>query len=308
VNKKVLIVIVVVLWGGVLLAAYHYFSTKEKQKAIEKDNQRLFDISVNDYYVAKYYTEHNTLPASLADVTAYSQEESKNVASPVLKDPDKKNYTYQAVSDDTYKICSSFATDTLHNKNLTDDYTQYIASQLEKYAKSVYHKQGYDCIEISMQGNTDNANVASNADAAPPEAFTFLAPANNEKVCLGQDYRLAWEGDENTTKVGIYLIPPQTMNQPQSWIQNGYIASPGEVVEMATSRILEGSMMWKVGALEKYVEAQTPQPVKPGAGYQLGVVTTTGGTQHTYSSDYFEISDCNVASATTPTPQANGGN
>ncbi len=293
-KKGVIIGIIIVLWGAVLIAAYNYFTVKGTQQAIQKDDQRLFDISVNDYYVARYYTEHNQLPASLTDIiAAYGKNENTNIVPPVLQDPDKKDYSYQAVSDDTYKICTTFATDTLHNKNLSDDYSAYIATQLERYAKSVYHKSGYDCIELSMRGNPqDQANV----DVSNMEPFTFLAPANGEKICLGQDYRLAWEGDENTTQVSIYLIPPNSLHLSESWIQNGYVVSPGEVVEMATSRILEGSLIWKVGALETPTGKTEPEPVIPSDGYQLGVVTTIAGIQRTSTSDFFEIANCSGVS------------
>jgi hypothetical protein len=306
VRKRILIIVVILFWGAVLLEAIHYFSTKFIQEAIDKDNQRLFDISVNDYHIAKYYTDHEKLPDNFAEIVAAEKNESKSIVPPVVQDPEKKTYAYAAVSDDTYQICTEFSTDTLHNRNLADDYTEYITIQLGQYAKSVYHKKGYDCIQLSMEGNP----VAKKDSSYQPEVFTFVKPANNDRACLGSDYTLAWKGDPNTDTLGIYLVPPPNMNQVQSWLKNGYEVSPGQLVRrgVTKSRLLEGSFDWKVGALEAYVGAAAPQPVKPGAGYQLGVVTSTAGTEHTYSSDYFEIADCNVASASASDPQADTNN
>lgn len=305
-RKRIVVIAVLLLWGAVLFAAYRYFNTINRQKAIDIDNERLYDFSVNDYHIAKFYIDNSRLPLNLAEVeeAAKKDPDSDNIVPPSLVDPEtKKEYAYKAVTADEYQICTTFATDTVADKNIIDAYTAYITAQLERYAKSVYHKSGYDCMVLSMAGNPEVAKAKTKtAPSTLPEAFSFVRPKTGDRVCLGSEYTLAWQGDPSTENVGIYLVPPSNLNQSQSWLHNGYTISPGVLISEAedlNSQKLSGTFNWIVGQLEAYSGKTSQEPVRPGSGYQLGVVTTNSGSQHTYSSDFFEIADCNVASAVT---------
>ncbi len=244
-RKKIAIVIVICMWSAVFIAAYHYFNNKFVQEAIAYDNQRLYDISINDYHISKYYIDHNQLPENLVVLASSEKNDTQSVSPPVLQDPQtERAYAYAPESNSTYKICTTFSTDTRHDRKLANAYTTYITTQLERYAKSVYHNKGYDCLELSMSGN-QNAQVSTITSSTQLQPFTFMTPYQDDKLCLGENYTLSWTGDQNMNSLGMYLIPPVSMKQPQSWLQNGYKISPGVIVSSA----VQGSLVWHVGSL-----------------------------------------------------------
>jgi len=291
VRKKIAIILVLIMWGAVFVAASRYFSNKFVQDAIAYDNQRLYDISINDYHISKYYIDHNQLPNNLDELAASERRDSQHVSPPVLHDPQTEAaYSYKPEADGKYKICTTFSTDTKTDPKLANAYTDYIALQLKRYATSIYHSKGFDCIELSLKGNPNDlsGSVTSDSQLTP---FAFITPNHDDKLCLGQDYTLSWTGDKNTNSYGIYLIPPVSMKQPQSWLLNGYSVSPGVIVGSA----LQGSFIWHVGKLEAGVDKKVPEVVHPGHGTSFGVIARYNNVlQVSYSSDFFEIADCSV--------------
>jgi hypothetical protein len=289
VRKKIAIIIVIFMWTAVFIAAYHYFNNKFVQEAIAYDNQRLYDISINDYHISKYYIDHNALPGNLTELASSETNDAQHIAPPILQDPQTdKAYAYTPEGNNIYKICTTFSTDTIHDHKLADAYTTYITSQLGRYAKSVYHNKGYDCIELSMTGN-QNAQNNSAIDTTKLQPFTFSTPSGSDKICLDQDITLSWTADQHVDSVGIYLISPVSMKQPESWLQNGYAVSPGVIV--GTS--VQGHVVWHVGMLDSNKDKTAQEVVKPSAGYRLGVLTRyDNGIEIDYSSNVFEIADC----------------
>lgn len=101
----------------------------------KKDQKRLQDFSQIFYGIQNYVQENKGLPQNL-DELKYVQQDQK------IDAITGKEYEYQVVDTDTFKLCTEFATDSSDNNNNSREFSPN--GDLKE------HKKGYDCIEYTV--------------------------------------------------------------------------------------------------------------------------------------------------------------
>ena len=102
----------------------------------KKDEKRMQDFSQIFYAVQGYYQENKQLPQKLDQIT-HLQSNQK------IDSITKKEYEYQPVDSDSFKLCTEFATDSQESNNEGRPYAPI--------PEAKKHKKGYDCIEYTLE-------------------------------------------------------------------------------------------------------------------------------------------------------------
>lgn len=118
-----------------------------------KDQQRISDFSYIQKEINSYYQTNNELPQRLNLVSSLEK----------LQDPySHTDYVYQIDGKNSYKLCTTFATDTLKSKSDRARYNYAIPSQA--------HSKGYYCLTYLI----------------PSYLIKTLSPTPSAKTCKGE--------------------------------------------------------------------------------------------------------------------------
>jgi len=125
--------IAVLITIGVALVSIDNPLVAAEQK---KDEKRVQDFSQIYYAVQGHYQENGQLPEKL-DQTTNLQSTQK------IDSITKKEYEYQVIDQDSFKLCTVFAT---NSKDSNVEGRPYTPSPEFRT-----HKKGYDCIEYTVE-------------------------------------------------------------------------------------------------------------------------------------------------------------
>jgi hypothetical protein len=213
-NNKIFIGI---LWVfGIILIVNSLISAQSvtHEQSQTYDQIRIDNIAIIQSGINSYYTNNTKLPQKLSDL---------NKRLPIQDPQTRHQYTYNIISDTSYSICATFATDTSKNKTEKNIIT----------GKSVIHKNGYDCIQTNLQPST----------ATQTEKLSIGPFEKNTKLCPGQAYPITWNAAGKINKASLNLIHTAT---PSS---NLIIAASIPFNYSEKEMLTEGKYEWTTGYL-----------------------------------------------------------
>lgn len=130
-SRKYLKYSAVVLVLAVIVTALVSIGSPAKQRKLNQDSQRIYDLVNISYEINDYYYKEEKLPTVLNDLL-----KNNDYYMPKLKDPvTDKNYEYIVVDSENYKLCAEFALPSM-NSERTDIW---------------HHNSGRECFERTVK-------------------------------------------------------------------------------------------------------------------------------------------------------------
>jgi hypothetical protein len=287
---------------ALIAASFSIVGTPFEQKAKTLDSQRMNDFYTIARDIEDYYYSKHILPVSLSEV----QKNASTYSNPSVQDPQtKKDYDYETINGYSYKLCTTFSSDTTTESDDTADSSTY-TSYLKQYAKdrNVTHKKGHDCIVFEILPSERygaDENTVSPTPTPIPDPIIITKPAYKDRLCLGQEYTIEWTADPDVTSVNLYLVTPSELKDKfdNPFLIDSEKLSPGQKINPSDPKSkYKGSYTWKIGMVESRGDQVS---VPEDSGYAMGAEDQRGKVNNT---DNFVIVDCakNPVGSTIPTP------
>lgn len=159
INKdRIALVFITVLTVIALVYGFTIIPSPTKARALAFDHKRVVDLGNLQAAIDTYYQNNGNLPNTLNDLPSTSADQSTPTTSLNKTDPQTKQpYVYQTSDPFTYKLCTTFATDsTKEDPNSYDTNNPNYSTYMTDFKHSV----GYKCFN-------KNENDPGNANASP---------------------------------------------------------------------------------------------------------------------------------------------
>lgn len=133
------ILLVIMIVGGVLIAG-----SPSEQRLQNIDEERVRDLQEITNHINAYYEQKMSLPMSLDDVEGFRRTtEVPFGVTFVPTDPvTEESYAYDAIDEETYRLCATFA---------TDSFETMAEATLSVYEKEWLHKSDTQCFERTVE-------------------------------------------------------------------------------------------------------------------------------------------------------------
>lgn len=164
---------------GVVIAGLTISGNPIEQRDSKFDQLRLTDFTNIRYKIENYYTSNKKLPDKLTDVDATQ-----------LQDPEtQKDYDYEISGATSYKLCTTFSTETKENKKPGSE--GYSIVNVNENG----HKKGYDCITYQLPDYLTRTPTPTSTPEPLADCRTF---DNNVSRCDANGPRCAYYFCSNT--------------------------------------------------------------------------------------------------------------
>ncbi|MCD4760800.1 DUF5671 domain-containing protein, partial [bacterium] len=130
-----LIVVVVIF-----VSAWFFVESPQYSRQKKIDQEILNDLQDINFSIRDYYTNHDQVPEDLN-----FKERSPLASSAWVNPVTDKDYEYEVVADDEYKICTDFLTSNLEDEN-----------NKNYYSEIRWHDQGYQCFSQKVTAMYDS--------------------------------------------------------------------------------------------------------------------------------------------------------
>lgn len=185
---------------GIFIIAFSFIGNPLERKAISFDKERVNAFAIIQTEI-RSYSYSKGLPQDLSQVP-YLKSTRYNY----LKDPEtQKPYEYHILSNNSYKLCATFSTDS----SKQDIYTKETLSKTNNT-----YKKGYNCLkyQISIPQTNNSYPTRTPTPTTAPSGITCTSTYNGvahqfkvgEQLCKGFSYT----GQYCTTSTQVYTCQP----------------------------------------------------------------------------------------------------